>query len=110
MPTATIERILEEIRKLTPEEQRQLRDRLSHDAQLEQRPSNAHWTGEVIDLSRELRWIDEHRAEYAGQWVAVRGERLLSHGMDVTQVYDAARAAGDASPFVTRVEPKEGLP
>ena len=64
----------------------------------------------TVDLSRELRWIEEHRSEYAGQWVAVRGDRLLSSGPNGKEVYEAARAAGDECPFVTRVEPADELP
>ena len=110
MPSAIIERILEEVRLLTPEERRRLREELNRAAPLEQGPVKVRLTDEIIDLSRELRWIDEHRAEYAGQWVAVRGDKLLSHGTDAKQVYQAARAAGDESPFVTWVEPVDELP
>jgi len=110
MSSPSIEHIVEEVKKLPPDEQRQLRERLDREAPPEPRRSNIRWTGEAIDLSRELRWIDEHRAEYAGQWVAVRGDRLLSHGTDGVQVYREARAAGDDRPFVTWVEPPDQLP
>jgi hypothetical protein len=52
----------------------------------------------------------KHRVAYAGQWVAVRGDRLLSSGPDGRAVYEAARAAGDERPFVTRVVPADELP
>ncbi len=57
-----------------------------------------------------MRWVKEHRAEYAGQWVAVRGDRMLSSGPDGKEVNEEARAAGDERPFVTRVEPADELP
>ncbi len=104
MASADVDRIIEEARLLQPEERRRLREALDHEDRAGVRPSDR-----VVDLSRELRWIEEHRAEYAGQWVAVRGDRLLSSGPDGREVYEAARAAGDERPFVTKVEPADEL-
>lgn len=105
MASAEIQRIIDEVRRLPPDERRQLREVLDREEQV-----GVRQTDRVIDLSRELRWVEEHRAQYAGQWVAVRGNRLLSSGTDGKEVYKAARAAGDKRPFVTRVEPLNELP
>ncbi|MGH9765804.1 MAG: DUF5678 domain-containing protein [Blastocatellia bacterium] len=57
------------------------------------------------DRSREMRWIKEHRAKYAGQWVALDGDQLLSHGTDAHQVFaDARRLA--TSPFFAHLDPE----
>src|SRR3954471_15520669 len=103
--SADVERIIEEVRRLQPDERQRLREALDHEDRAGVQPSDC-----TVDLSRELRWIEEHRAEYAGQWVAVRGDRLLSSGTDGREVYEAARAAGDERPFVTRVESADELP
>jgi len=63
-----------------------------------------------IDLSRELLWLKEHKHEYVGQWVALDGDRLLSHGTNAREVAEAARAAGVAVPFITQVDPPEEYP
>ena len=105
MASLEVERLIEELRRLPPEQKRRVREVLELDDQLGVRP-----TDRSIELSRELRWIEKHRSEYAGQWVAVRGDRLLSSGTDGRQVYEAARAAGDDRPFVTRVAPADELP
>lgn len=105
MASADIQRIIDEVRRLPPDERRQLRQVLA----LEE-PAGVRKSDRNIDLSHELRWVEEHRAEYAGQWVAVRGDKLLSSGTDGKKVYEAARAAGDECPFVTRVEPADELP
>ena len=105
MTSSEVERIIEELRRLAPDEKRRVREVLDREDQL-----RVQATDRSIDLSRELRWIDEHRLEYAGQWVAVRGDRLLSSGPDGATVYEAARAAGDERPFVTRVKPADDLP
>jgi hypothetical protein len=100
-----VDRIIEEVRRLAPEQKRRVREALGREDQGKVQSSDRS-----VDLSRELRWIEKHRSEYAGQWVAVRGDRLLSSGTDGREVYKAARAAGDERPFVTRVEPGDELP
>lgn len=63
-----------------------------------------------IDRSREMRWIREHQAEYADQWVALDGDRVIAAGFDAKVVFEAADAAGVASPFFVHMEPKDALP
>lgn len=105
MASADVERIIEEVRRLTRDERHRLRAELEREERRNVLPAETS-----IDLATELRWIDEHRSEYAGQWVAVRGSRLLSSGPDGKKVFEAARAAGDDRPFVTRVAPADELP
>jgi hypothetical protein len=63
-----------------------------------------------IDLSREIQWLNEHRHEYIGQWVALDGDRLISHGATAREVYAAAREAGVKSPLVEYISPMEDMP
>lgn len=65
---------------------------------------------ELPDCSRELQWINEHREEYLGQWVALSGDLLISHGNDAREVANAARTAGIETPFLAQVDPIEELP
>ena len=107
MPSATLERILDEVKRLTPEERHQLREALEREAvQAVARPS----AGADDRWEREQRWLDEYRDEYLGQWVALEGDHLLASGPDGRAVYEAARAAGVRAPLVTRVEPRDELP
>ncbi len=62
------------------------------------------------DCERELRWLAEHRQEYAGQWVALDGDRLLAHGFNAREVHAAARRSRGRLPLVTRIEPLNQLP
>lgn len=98
MSSAIVERILEEVKRLTPDERRELREALAQ----EPPAATAHDTHE-----RERAWIEGHRDEYLNQWVALDGDHLLAHGTDARQVYLAARAAGVRAPFLERVTPKE---
>lgn len=105
MSSATIERILNEVKGLTPDELRQLREALDRESQ-----NSSQFP--AIENRREIerRWLDEHRDEYLGQWVALEGERLLASGEDARVVYSAARAVGVRAPYVMRVEARDELP
>lgn len=59
---------------------------------------------------REMEWLSQHRHEYAGQYVALDGDRLVSHGTDGREVYRQARAAGVKVPFMAHIEPADALP
>jgi len=95
---ATLEQILEEAKKLPPEEQRRLRAALGPNGDMQP----AYRTHE-----QERAWINAHRVEYLGQWVALDGDRLLAYGNDAKKVYDEARGQGISAPYLERVSPKQ---
>jgi hypothetical protein len=97
---ATVEQIIEEARKLPVEEQRRLRAALNAlDPNGDTRP--VYRTNE-----QERAWINAHRAEYLGQWVALDGDDLIAHGTDARSVYEEARARGIVAPYLVHVTPK----
>src|SRR5262249_1376851 len=63
-----------------------------------------------IDSSAELRWLSEHRSEYAGQWVGLNGDKLIASGPQAADVYEAVRKSGVELPLVTQIEPEGELP
>lgn len=74
--------------------------------QEEQTQTAADQTDVQAEIQRfrlAMKWIDEHRAEFAGQWVCLEGDRLIAHGTDVLTVHAEARAAGIKAPFVEQV-------
>jgi Family of unknown function (DUF5678) len=95
---ATLEQIIDEARALSPSEKRQLRQALDRDLE-EPAP--------VPSRAKETAWIDRHRDEYLGQWVAIEGDTLIAHGNNPRQVYLAAREAGITTPFVERVDKRQ---
>ena len=101
MSSTIVERILEEVKRLSAEEQQELREALAR----EPSPAPGHDTHQ-----RERAWIESHRDEYLDQWVALDGDRLLAHGSNAREVYLAARAAGVEVPYVEHVRPRNGLP
>ncbi|MDX1969364.1 MAG: DUF5678 domain-containing protein [Planctomycetaceae bacterium] len=55
-------------------------------------------------------WLQAHSREYAGQWIALDGDRLVSHGPRSEDVFAAARFEGVQMPYVTFIEPDDALP
>lgn len=95
---ATLEQIIDEARALSPAEKRKLRQAL--DRELGQ-------PAPLQSRAKESAWIDRHRDEYLGQWVAIEGDTLIAHGANPRQVYLAAREAGVNSPFIEHVEMRQ---
>jgi hypothetical protein len=59
------------------------------------------------DPAPAMAWLNEHRAEFGGQWVALDGNRLIAHGPDADAVFTAARTDGAYLPLVTYIEPAD---
>jgi len=58
----------------------------------------------------EQEWLRAHCQEYSGQWVALKGEELLSHGSDARRVRDEARAKGVQTPLMVHIPDEPDLP
>ena len=94
---ARLEQIIDEARALSPAEKRELRRALDRELV----PA-----APVQSLATESAWVDRHRDEYLGQWVAIEGDTLIAHSTNAREVYLAAREAGIAVPFILHVTPK----
>jgi hypothetical protein len=46
------------------------------------------------DFTDDRQWLADHRDEYAGQWVALKFGRLVSHGKNAKEVHQTAIDAG----------------
>jgi hypothetical protein len=57
-----------------------------------------------------LKWIDEHRQEFDGKWVALDGNLLLSYGTDGKKVHAQAQSKGVKTPLLHRVRVNETMP
>ncbi len=55
------------------------------------------------DRRAEQEWIAAHGDEYPGEWVALEGEALLSHGADAFAVRDEARGKGVQHPLMVHL-------
>lgn len=51
-----------------------------------------------------LNWLEEHRAEFAGQWVALHEGRLIAHSTDGESLVAPVRQSGIRTPMIVFVE------
>jgi predicted DNA-binding antitoxin AbrB/MazE fold protein len=58
----------------------------------------------------ELQWLRLHQADYRGQWVALQGSELISHGAKATNVRTEARQKGVLRPLMVHVPDEPDLP
>lgn len=97
---ATLEQIIEEVKKLPTEEKLRLR------AALEQLTGNGDGLSPYRTREDESAWLEAHRDEFLDQWVVLEADQLLTHGTDPRIVYNEARAKGIGTPYLVYVTPK----
>ncbi|MCI0338624.1 MAG: DUF5678 domain-containing protein [Acidobacteria bacterium] len=111
MSNPTVQSILQQIAKLSEGEKAELRARL--DQQLITNgldfPDQSVLKIEPKDVA-SLRWLNKHRDEYIGHWIALDGDQLLAHGTDLSSVATEARAKGVQYPLLHFVEPEPEYP
>jgi len=109
MSTQLLTEVMEKVVLLSDEERNHLISFLTNQS-FESR-ANGDSVNEV-DVYRvsERAWLKEHRSEYAGQYVALDGNHLVSHGRDGRKVYAEARQAGVAVPYIVRIEAEDEPP
>ena len=105
MSKVTIENILDQIAQLPQSEKTQLHHLLEKEAKLEnpnKLPLDPRLPPKPMPKGAKLAvdWISEHAHEYAGQWVALDGERLIAHSKDHNEVWSAAESDGAEMPLI----------
>ncbi len=121
MSQITFEQVLIGIRSWPPEDIARLREALDaaqnqaleaaqdQDAEAESLRAKAR-AASLRDFSAEHKWLDEHRDDYAGQWVALKGDQLVHHSSNAKEVFAAADALGPFEALVVLVEPRRDYP
>jgi hypothetical protein len=92
----TAELILAEIAALPADERTELVSLLNRNGKKDGDPRDGvfgKWF-DSPDPEPSLQWLKEHREEFAGQYVALDGDRLVAHGTDADEVIAAVRASG----------------
>ncbi len=62
------------------------------------------------DRTEEYQWLAQHRHEYPGELLALKGSHLIAHGVDDKEVFAAVRAAGVEDAYFVHVQPADALP
>jgi hypothetical protein len=117
MPETTVEKVMAEIQSLSPEQLEELRRAVDERLQMLNQSSSPAFTPKIVgkttlpkDRSKEHEWLKQNCDEYAGQWVALDGDRLLGHGLHLKEVAEAARQAGGKDALIVRVESSDTRP
>lgn len=106
--TPSVEEIIESIQQLPAREQEKVRRWLeARGASRYEEETSYAGAGRS---AKSLRWMDEHRKEYSGRWVALDGDCLISSGQTAQEVYFKAKVAGVKIPFVELVTEDEPFP
>jgi flagellar motility protein MotE (MotC chaperone) len=107
--TPTFEQAIEIIRQLPPSEREKLRDWIDEENQKisAEESKREKLARENERFRRALKWIDEHKEEFDGQWVCLDGDKLIAHGFDGKKVYQEAKEKGIETPFLERIKANE---
>jgi len=62
------------------------------------------------DPTPSAQWLREHSTEFAGQYVALDGDRLIAHSANAAEVVAAVRSTGLRAVFFTLIPPADALP
>ena len=57
--------------------------------------------------AKERTWLESHAGEYAGEWIALHEDTLLSHGANASEVLERAWSQGVEAPLLLHVPPAE---
>lgn len=106
----TAEQLIENVRALPDTERRKFFD-LAEDEKRKQadekRAKDEELEQNNARFQRAMKWLEENREEFDGQWVALDGDTLLAHGTDGKKVHAHAQAKGVQTPLMHRVSVKE---
>lgn len=107
MEHVTYEQVVEVVQSLLPEDRQRLQDWLAEESPKNGQATYGRQKGASLQRAREMEWLakEENRAQYGGQWVALDGDQVLSHGEDLRQVYADAQAKSSRVSFTSYVEP-----
>lgn len=114
MSTITAETILKLIEQLPPHERTRLDEMLAHQTAAPVKPKPPRDkrvpAKPMKDRTRERQWVQEHKHEYPGHWVALDGDHLVAASLIQKEVVDAVDTTLSNPPLVLRIPSPDDLP
>ncbi|HWQ34239.1 MAG TPA: DUF5678 domain-containing protein [Blastocatellia bacterium] len=107
MSSVTVESILSQVSQLPPSDRARLIEELTREAKAKPEIFKSRiisTNAPFDDRHLEYEWLAKHRREYIGQWIALKGNRLIAHGTTGREVFASAREQGIHDAFVLFVE------
>lgn len=99
--------VLDLIKKQTAALTRQEKSALANYLLEQTKEENTRQTEDDETKHRQLEWLKANREKYAGQYVALDGERLVGHGETIREASEQAKQNGVKKAFVVRVFSEE---
>ncbi len=62
------------------------------------------------DRTKEMDWVEQHKHEYPGQWVALEGDRLVAASPNRMDISAAIKPDGANLPLILRISSPDDLP
>ena len=106
--TPNVEQIIRSIQQLPEPEREKVRQWLEDERTSDE--TGGDWQAKTGRSEKSLRWLNENRQKYLGQWVALDGDRLIASGPTAQGVYAKSKAEGVKIPFVELVTEEEPAP
>jgi hypothetical protein len=108
MSVQSLESIKQQIASLSRQEQAELSEFLAEQMKQDRAAALASTATEAdnaaeVKRRQHLEWLKAHREEYAGQYVALDGERLVGQGRTLKEANEQARRNSVEKPFLVRV-------
>lgn len=98
--TPNFEQAVEIIKTLPISELKELSKLIDEKTKLAEPKTNKD---EIKKLQQSMKWLDENRQKYLGQWVCLDGNNLIGHGTDAVKLYKQAKEKGVKVPFVEHI-------
>ena len=110
----TAEHILILIQKLPSAERTRLNQLLTEQTSEPAKPKSPrdkHVPSQPMpDDTHEMEWVEQHKHEYSGQWVALDGDRLIAASPNRMEISAAVKADGAKLPLILRIPSPDDLP
>jgi len=117
MLTDRVQEVLRQIESLSADERQSLVNYLNEQARKDTAVASDPGSDQEMAQAepdpfrrREYEWLRQHRDEYAGQYVALKGDRLVAHAESLRELHHLVRESGIRRPLFVRIESPDELP
>jgi len=109
MSVQSLDTLKQQAASLTAQEKIELAEYLLQQANQSPPASDLGRAGGENKRRQRENWFAAHRETYAGQYVALDGDRLVGTGQSYTEAATAAKRAGVNDAYIDYVHPPEGV-
>ncbi|MEW6207019.1 MAG: DUF5678 domain-containing protein [Acidobacteriota bacterium] len=108
MSSEQLDALKEQLAQLPAQEKLELARFLFEQA--ESNLSGGAQKSDALKREQHMVWLKAHREEYAGQYVALDGDRLVGSGATIREAHQQAREQGVEHPFLVHVSSANDAP